>query len=189
MFRIFHPCNLVPHFHVSHFHFSHFQRPHCRSNWRRPTTVRSKPVHTERVNATTFGHYAHYLTCVSTRRRSRKSWKFFNITSKRSQTVYVQCCLLKLFMWFPVDNLLLDVALFSTIIAYSIRMNKRFQMNKMSGQNIIIIATKINNIVFWSTSESILIEQNTDRQTAVQLSCWKLDDRLCSLNNLQRESD
>ena len=28
MSRIFHPCNMVPHFHVPQFHVSHFQRPH-----------------------------------------------------------------------------------------------------------------------------------------------------------------
>jgi len=27
MSRIFHPCNMVPHFHVPQFHVSHFQRP------------------------------------------------------------------------------------------------------------------------------------------------------------------
>ena len=29
MSRIFHPCNMVPHFHVPQFHVSHFQRPRC----------------------------------------------------------------------------------------------------------------------------------------------------------------
>ena len=29
MSRIFHPCDMVPHFHVPQFHVSHFQRPHA----------------------------------------------------------------------------------------------------------------------------------------------------------------
>ena len=29
MSRIFHPCDMVPHFHVPQFHVSHFQHPHA----------------------------------------------------------------------------------------------------------------------------------------------------------------
>ena len=33
MSRIFHPCNMVPHFHVPQFHVSHFQRPRFPYSW------------------------------------------------------------------------------------------------------------------------------------------------------------
>ena len=54
MSRIFHPCILVPHFHVPQFHVSHFQRPPSRGkNGVEPRpilqadTVKSEPHRTE----------------------------------------------------------------------------------------------------------------------------------------------